>query len=115
MPAAMMSEMQLVQSSTLAKMPSRVRYASGLRVSRTHAFVTSPKVPSLPTMVPVRSYPGPSSHGPPTTTTFPSGITISTPRMWFTVTPYLSVCGPPLFVATFPPMVHAPWLLGSGA
>jgi len=31
------------------------------------------------------------------------------------VTPYLSVCGPPEFVPTFPPMVQADWLEGSGA
>ena len=29
----------------------------------------------------------------------PSGMTSSTPRMWLTVTPYLSVCGPPELVA----------------
>jgi hypothetical protein len=31
------------------------------------------------------------------------------------VTPYLSVCGPPEFSATLPPIVHAGWLDGSGA
>ncbi len=34
---------------------------------------------------------------------------------WLVVTPYLSVCGPPEFSATLPPMVHAFWLEGSGA
>jgi hypothetical protein len=31
------------------------------------------------------------------------------------VTPYFSVCGPPEFSATLPPMVQAFWLEGSGA
>ncbi len=38
MPAPMMSLMVLVASSTVSKTPSSVRYASGLRVSRTHTF-----------------------------------------------------------------------------
>ena len=42
-------------------------------------------------------------------------MTTSTPSTWLTVTPYLSVCGPPEFVATLPPIVQAPWLEGSGA
>ena len=42
----MMSLMVLVASSTVSKTPSSVRYASGLRVMRTHTFVTMPKVPS---------------------------------------------------------------------
>ena len=44
----------------------------------------------------------------------PSESTISTPVTWFVVTPYASVCGPPLFSATLPPSVHAFWLDGSG-
>ena len=52
---------------------------------------------------------------PPVSTTEPSGRTSSTPRTWLTVTPYLSVCGPPELVATLPPIVQAPWLDGSGA
>ena len=55
MPAPMMSLMVLVASSTVSKTPSSVRYASGFRVSRTHTFDTTPNVPSLPTIVPVRS------------------------------------------------------------
>ena len=31
------------------------------------------------------------------------------------VVPYFSVCGPPEFSATLPPIVHASWLEGSGA
>ena len=45
----------------------------------------------------------------------PSGMTSVAPLMWLTVTPYLSVCGPPELVATLPPIVQAPWLDGSGA
>ena len=41
--------------------------------------------------------------------------TISSPRTWFVVVPYLRVCGPPAFSATLPPMVQACWLEGSGA
>ena len=58
---------------------------------------------------------GVSSVAPPVWTTVPSGSTSSTPRTWLTVTPYLSVCGPPELVATLPPMVQAVWLEGSGA
>src|SRR5262249_51105131 len=82
---------------------------------RTQILVAMPKVPSDPTITPVRSYPGLSSTGPPVRTTRPSGRTNSSPRTWLTVTPYLSVCGPPELVATLPPMVQAPWLDGSGA
>ena len=42
-------------------------------------------------------------------------MTSVAPLMWLTVTPYLSVCGPPELVATLPPIVQAPWLDGSGA
>ena len=55
MPAPMMSLMVLVASSTVSKTPSSVRYASGLRVMRTQILVAMPKVPSEPTMTPVRS------------------------------------------------------------
>ena len=54
-PAPMRSLMVLVASSTVSKTPSSVRYASGLRVMRTHILVTTPKVPSEPTITPVRS------------------------------------------------------------
>ena len=58
-----------------------------------------PSVPSPPTIVPTRSGPGESSAGPPSWTISPSAVTISRPSTWFTVTPYLSVCGPPALVA----------------
>ena len=35
----------------------------------------------------------------------PDGNTISTARIWFTVTPYFSVCGPPALLAILPPIV----------
>jgi hypothetical protein len=31
------------------------------------------------------------------------------------VVPYFNVCGPPEFSPTFPPIVQAAWLEGSGA
>ena len=74
-----------------------------------------PNVPSEPTKAETRSYPGASAAAPPSSTTSPSGSTTSSARMWFVVTPYLSVCGPPLFSATLPPIVQAFWLDGSGA
>jgi hypothetical protein len=56
-----------------------------------------------------------SAAGPPSIVTVPSGSTTSSARMWFVVTPYFSVWGPPEFSATLPPIVHAYWLDGSGA
>ena len=104
-----------VAASTVSKTPSNVRPASGSRLRPTVTFVTMPKVPSWPTITPGRSYPGQSSTTPPVSKTEPSGKTNSTPRTKLTVTPYFSVCGPPEFVATLPPMVQAVWLDGSGA
>ncbi len=83
-------------------------------MSRTQTLVTMASVPSLPTSVPIRSSPAGSAAGP-SWTIEPSPKTASSPRTWFRVTPYLSVCGPPALVATLPPMVEAPWLDGSGA
>src|SRR5438445_682222 len=44
----------------------------------------------------------------------PSGRTTSRPSTWFTVTPYLSVCGPPELFAILPPTVQACWLAAEG-
>ena len=115
MPLAMIPETASLASPTLANTPSSVRQASGARTSRSVAAVTSPKVPSAPITRPRRSYPGTSSMPPPSSIVSPLGSTSSTPSTWFVVTPYFSVCGPPEFVATFPPMVQADWLDGSGA
>ena len=79
------------------------------------AAVTMPRVPSLPTMTPVRSRPGESTFLPPSQTTSPSGSTTSSPNTWLVVTPYLKQCGPPAFSAMLPPMEEAFWLEGSGA
>ena len=114
-PAPMIAEIASVALRTVSNTPSMVRKATGSRLSRTQTFVTIPNVPSLPTKSPVRSYPGVSSHGLPNCTRSPDGSTTSAARMWLTVTPYFSVCGPPEFVATLPPMVHAPCDDGSGA
>ena len=56
-----------------------------------------------------------SAVGPPRRATSPSGSTTSIPSTWSDVTPYFRQCGPPEFSATFPPIVHAVWLEGSGA
>ena len=55
MPAAMIPLTVSVAWSTLSKTPSRVRPASGSRVRPTVTLVVIPKVPSLPTIRPVRS------------------------------------------------------------
>ena len=114
-PAAMMSRTAAPAEVTEGKSTRIVRTAGGLRVSRTHTFVTTPRVPSPPTMNPRRSYPGGSGAAPPTVSTSPSGSTISTPRMCCEVTPDARQWGPPALVATLPPMLQAAWLEGSGA
>ncbi|GIU89285.1 MAG: hypothetical protein KatS3mg010_0384 [Acidimicrobiia bacterium] len=47
--------------------------------------------------------------------TSPSGSTASTASTCALVTPYERQCGPPAFVPTLPPIVHACWEDGSGA
>ena len=74
-----------------------------------------PNIPSLPTKAPTRSGPHGSPPGLPSRTSAPEGSATSSARTWLAVTPYLRQCGPPAFSATFPPMVHAVWLDGSGA
>jgi hypothetical protein len=100
---------------TSSKMASTVRTPSGRGQRRTRIFVAMPNVPSDPTNADTRSGPGASCTALPSCVTLPSGSTTSSARMWLVVTPYLSVCGPPLFSATLPPMVQAFWLEGSGA
>lgn len=77
--------------------------------------MTTPSVPSEPTIRPVRSYPAtPFAVGVPVRMTLPSASTISSARTNFFVTPYLTQHRPPAFVATLPPieeMRHEP---GSG-
>ena len=55
MPAAMIPETVLVASSTLLNTASIVRTAGGCRTSRAVTSVTTPKVPSEPQTIPVRS------------------------------------------------------------
>ena len=55
MPAEMMALIVLVASSIESKTPSIVRTAWGSGVIRTQILVTTPNVPSAPTMTPVRS------------------------------------------------------------
>ena len=64
MPAAMMSLIVSVASSTESKMPRSVRTPCGSRVSRVQILVTTASVPSLPTSVPTRSQPDVVFAGP---------------------------------------------------
>ena len=60
----MIDETVAAQASTVSKPNSIVRTAGGNGTMRTHARVTMPRVPSLPTTTPRRSYPaasGPSA------------------------------------------------------
>ena len=100
---------------TLSKIASRVRVAGGRRTRRSVASVTMPSVPSEPTSSPRRSTPGASGTRLPRRTMRPSDSTTSSARMWFTVEPWASVCGPPELFAMFPPMVQTRCEDGSGA
>ncbi len=102
-------------SSMESKAASSVSTASGLRSSRSVAFVTTPSVPSDPMSTPSRSSPGGSSVGPPIVTRSPLGSTASTPSTWCTVKPYFRQCAPPEFSAMLPPIEQTLWLDGSGA
>ena len=57
-PAAMIAETASDALSTSSNVASHTRTASGARIKRTHADVTMPSVPSLPTNAAVKSYPG---------------------------------------------------------
>src|SRR5205814_10224687 len=90
--------------------------ASGAGVSRSHTDVITPSVPSEPTSSAVRSYPATSlRNGPPRRTSSPGATTTSSPVTHAPVTPYLNACGPPAFVATFPPICDCSAAPGSGA
>ncbi len=101
--------------TTSGKIPSSVSTRSGRGIRRTVISVTIPSVPSLPTTAPTRSKPLASPLAFPSRTISPSGSTSSSASTWFVVVPYFSVCGPPEFSATLPPIVHDCWLEGSGA
>src|SRR6266536_3480138 len=115
MPEAMMAETASPAVLSAVKSARSVRTARGNAVRRTVILVAMPKLPSEPTNKPTRSGPHGSPPELPRSTTEPSASSTSRARMWFAVTPYLRQCGPPAFSATFPPIVHALWLDGSGA
>ena len=79
---------------------------------RSVSFVAIPSVPSEPTNAPRRS--GPSSHTD-SSTSSPSGRTISAASTWLTVNPYFRQWAPPEFSATLPPIVQTCCDDGSGA
>ena len=101
--------------TTSPKTASSVSTRSGIGESRTVISVTMPSVPSEPTTAPTRSGPLAMPVGEPSRTTSPSGSTSCTASTWLVVVPYFSVCGPPEFSPTLPPIVQASWLDGSGA
>ena len=111
----MIAEVAAPACSTPGNAASRVRTASGSRVSRTVTSVAIPSVPSDPTNAPTRSYPGGSGALPPSRTSAPSGVTTCRPVTWCVVNPYFRQCAPPEFSATFPPIEQICWLDGSGA
>ena len=116
MPAAMMPETASLAASTESKTASSVRYASG-RADEAQRRARDDAERALgaddePDQVVARAGPRPRRRA---SRPRPTGSTSSTPSTWFVVTPYLSVCGPPEFSATLPPIVHAGWLEGSGA
>ncbi len=114
-PSAVIPATAVHASTTEPKMASMVFTPWGAGSSRTVAAVATPKVPSDPTKIPARSYPGVSGARPPRWTTVPSARTTSIPRTCATVMPYLRQWGPPALLPMFPPMVEAAWLDGSGA
>ena len=89
-----------------------MRTLSGARRTRNVSRVAIPSVPSEPTNTPSR--PGPSSHTD-SSTSSPSGSTISAASTWLTVKPYFRQWAPPEFSATLPPIVHTCCEEGSGA
>ena len=111
----MISTTARAAASTVANGATRRPYDAGFGTSRSHAFVTTARVPSLPTRRPFRSYPATSFRVfPPVTTTAPLARTASSARTQRPVTPYFAEWGPPAFSATFPPIVHEPLDPGSG-
>ena len=103
------------EDTTSGKIARSVSTASGIGTSRTQTRVTTPSVPSLPTTAPTRSRSGanarrPAEHERPRR----PAARARRPSTWFVVVPYLSVCGPPEFSATLPPIVQAAWLDGIG-
>src|SRR3954451_23222251 len=97
-----------------SKNATSVLTVSGTGITRSHAFVATPSVPSEPTNVPSSSWPGASSPGPPSHIISPSGRTTSRPQTYVVVKPYLKQCAPPEFSATLPPIEQTIWLDGSG-
>ena len=79
------------------------------------AFVTIPKVPSLPTINWVILYPVEFFNVlAPVQIICPSGSTTSKFKTKFDVTPYFTALGPPAFSEILPPKVQLPLLAGSG-
>ena len=92
-----------------------VNAASGAGRSASVASVTTPSVPSDPTINRVRSYPAtPFADRRPVRTTSPDASTTSSPRTKSAVTPYFTQHSPPALVAMLPPTVDISHDDGSG-
>ena len=92
-----------------------VSVVSGIGTSFNVTSVTSPNMPSDPTIKPIRSKPSGSGPWCERSITSPSASTTIMPNTCRVVAPCLKQWGPPELFATFPPNVHAAWLDGSGA
>jgi len=101
---------------TSSKSATTVTAGGGSGRRRSRAMVTIPRVPSLPTMSPARSYPAtPLTVRRPNRETLPSASTTSRPSTASRVTPYFTQHSPPALVLTLPPIEQKSLLAGSGA
>ena len=83
----MIAETVAAHASTVSNPNNIVRTEGGTGRMRTHTWVTTPRVPSLPTTTPRRSYPAASGPSAPKRSNEPSGITMSTASTCALVTP----------------------------
>ena len=102
-PEEMIAPTQAMAASMEGKAARSVRMPGGTGVRSTSIFVTVPRVPSEPTRRLRSSGPASSREK---RSREPSGITASSARTWFVVTPYLRQRGPPAFSPTLPPSVQ---------
>ena len=115
MPAAMIAATASPAWRTSAKLAMMQRAVSATGSSLTVTSKITASMPSLPITAASRSRPGASSESPPNSTASPAAVKPRTLRTLCSVRPYFRQCTPPEFSATLPPIVHAIWLLGSGA
>ena len=102
-PEEMIAPTQAMAASMEGKAARIVTMPVGTGVRSTNILVTVPRVPSDPTRRLSSSGPASSREN---RSREPSGITASSARIWWVVTPYLRQRGPPEFSPTFPPSVQ---------